>query len=92
MAEQNRIIIGITDYARALLPQLQSDLGCASQSELFELLILSQVHSPRDAWALVSQRPKRGRRWPVVLPAAGRPPAAGSPLTFSEFAVTRDGR
>ena len=68
MSDLNELKIYLTDYTAALSVQLQADLSCASRSELIELLVLSQVHSPRDARALIAQRSKRGRRWPVVVP------------------------
>ncbi len=68
MSDLNELKIYLTDYAAALSEKLKTDLDCASRSELVELLVLSQVHSPRDARAILAQRSKRGRRWPVVVP------------------------
>ena len=51
MSDLNELKIYLTDYAVTLSEQLQTDLSCASRSELVELLVLSQVHSPRDARA-----------------------------------------
>jgi|GEM_PF-2311355 len=68
MIRANRRTIYLSDYALALGEQLQDDLGCTSISEMSEWLILCQKHSVVDARALLSQRSKRGRRWPVVKP------------------------
>jgi hypothetical protein len=68
MNDRNDLKVYVSDYCMLLLDQLEAELGCASRSELVELLVLSQVHAPRDAWALVRKRSPRGRRWPVVLP------------------------
>ena len=68
MSEANTIQITVSDYCLAMLEQLQPQLGCSSRSELIEWLVLSQIHSAADARALLGQRSKRGRRWPVVLP------------------------
>lgn len=68
MSDANKIQITVSDYCLALLMQLQEQLGCDNRSELIEWLVLSQVHTAADARSLLSQRPKRGRRWPVVLP------------------------
>lgn len=77
MAEANTIQVSLSDYSVALLAKLQTDLDCDSRSELIEWLVLSQVHSAGDARALLQQRPKRGRRWPVVLPDDAILPSEG---------------
>lgn len=68
MADNNEVKVHLSDYCVALLDILQAETGCATRSELVEWLVLCQRHSARDARALLSQRPRRGRRWPVVLP------------------------
>ena len=77
MPEANTIQITVSDYCLALLEDLQPQLGCTSRSELIEWLVLCQVHSAADARALLSQRSKRGRRWPVVLPDDAELPPEG---------------
>lgn len=68
MTVSNRQTVHLSDYAVALANQLRVELGCDSTSELIEWLILCQRHSLIDARALLNQRSKRGRRWPVVVP------------------------
>ena len=68
MSDANPIQVTVSDYCLALLNELQRDTGCNSRSELIEWLVLCQRHSMVDARALLNQRPKRGRRWPIVLP------------------------
>ena len=68
MPEANTIQISVSDYCMILMRDLIVRLDCDSRSELVEWLVLSQVHSAADARALLGQRSKRGRRWPVVLP------------------------
>jgi len=67
MTFANRQTVHLSNYAVALSKDLQAELGCESMSEMLEWLILSQRHSSVDARALLSQRSKRGRRWPNVL-------------------------
>jgi hypothetical protein len=68
MNNANPVKVTVSGYCLILLDELQQELGCESRSELVELLVLSQRHSPRDARALLRQRSQRGRRWPIVLP------------------------
>ena len=68
MIRANRRSLYLSDHALALGEQLQSELGCASISEMIEWLILCQKHTVVDARSLLNQRSKRGRRWPVVQP------------------------
>jgi hypothetical protein len=70
MSKTNEIKISVSDYALTMLDSLQTELECSTRSQLVELLILSQKHGPREAWALLDQRPKRGRRWPAATQEA----------------------
>ena len=65
MSKTNEIKISVSDYALSLLDGLQAELGCATRSQLVELLVVSQKHTAKEAWALVDARPKPGRRWPA---------------------------
>ena len=77
MNNANPVKVTVSDYCLALLNDLQANLECDSRSELVELLVLSQRHSPTDAWALLRQRSPRGRRWPIVLPDSAFLPPEG---------------
>jgi len=68
MNDANAVQITVSDYCLVLLEELQVEIGCSSRSELIEWLVLCQRHSMVDARALLNQRSRRGRRWPIVLP------------------------
>ena len=68
MSEANTINLTVSDYCLDLLKILKTEQGCKNRSETIEWLVLCKFHNVADARALLGQRSKRGRRWPVVIP------------------------